>query len=92
MNRCQGIPETQFGRRLVLRSSIKDVKVVKVCSFDFFCQITMLMVCFDEKNRVFLPAPEIDLRAHRKSIYELDFSRQITLISKFDHDIKSRSS
>ena len=30
--------------------------------------------------------------AHRKLIYEPDFSCQITLISKFDHNIKSRSS
>ena len=39
------------------------------------------MVRFDEKNRAFLPVPEIDLRAHRKLIYEPDFSRQITLIT-----------
>ena len=37
------------------------------------------MVRFDEKNRAFMPVPEIDLRAHRKLIYEPDFSRQITL-------------
>ena len=41
---------------------------MKLKSFRIFCQISMLMVCFDEKNRAFLRAPEIDLRAHRKSI------------------------
>ena len=57
------------------------LKSLKYVVLIFFCQISMLMLCFDEKNRAFLCAPEIDLRAHRKLVYEPDFSRQITLIT-----------
>ena len=54
VNRCQGIPETQFGRHLVLRSSINDVKNVKVCSFDsFLSNFDLDVVFWREKSWVF---------------------------------------
>ena len=31
------------------------------------------MLCFDKKIAVFARAPEVDLRAHRESIYALDY-------------------